>query len=207
LILRIVSLDIETTGLDPERDQILEFGAIIFDSTKNDVPLEDLQMFRRIVYRERIEGHPFAINMNSELIRAMSRVKPGALPDDMCLPDQIGHQFFVWLEGRGFVPEGRNRDGVIKIVAAGKNFGAFDMQFLKHLPSFNDYVQISHRSFDPAVLFFDPEKDDKLPALEQCLQRAGHSTSVTHQALGDAKAVIQCLRYVWTSNRSSPASL
>jgi DNA polymerase III epsilon subunit-like protein len=195
----IASLDLETTGLDAEKDQILEFGCILFD-TDSIVPANQMPYFRRGIVWERLSGHPVALDMNSELIHTLSTknytiVYDGASSDGYCEITELGSQFFDWLKR---IPFGPDAEGRIKLHLAGKNFGGFDQQFLKRVPDFNEYIRLTHRAFDPAVLFFNPAEDMQLPALEQCCVRAGLGSSITHRALGDAQAVIECLRYAWS---------
>lgn len=66
--MKYVSIDVETTGLDTQNDQILSIGAVIED-TNNIRPIEDLPKIHIIVTRERISsGSIFALNMNRDLI-------------------------------------------------------------------------------------------------------------------------------------------
>ena len=58
------SLDIETTGLNPETDQILEIAILEVDSTDFSI-LRTLHMYVR---HDRIEGSPYAIKMNSDIM-------------------------------------------------------------------------------------------------------------------------------------------
>ena len=65
--MKFVSIDIETTGIDPEIDEVLSIGAIIED-TENILPYEQLPKFHVAILHERISGSMFAIDMNKELI-------------------------------------------------------------------------------------------------------------------------------------------
>lgn len=65
--MRYVSIDIETTGLNPETCQILSIGAVIED-TNNILPLDELPTFHAAIKRDKISGDIYAINMNSNLI-------------------------------------------------------------------------------------------------------------------------------------------
>ena len=51
--LSYVSIDIETTGLDPETCQILEIGAVWDDWTK---PIDQLPVYHRLVYHKEYRG-------------------------------------------------------------------------------------------------------------------------------------------------------
>ena len=58
--MKYVSIDIETTGLDPETCQILQVGAVIED-TQNLLPLEELPKFNCIVEHPAYTGSPYAL--------------------------------------------------------------------------------------------------------------------------------------------------
>ena len=73
-----VSIDIETTGLDPNKCQTLEIGAAIDDWTQ---PIEELPLFRRVLAWEEVIGSPYAMAMNSRLLKSI-----GNKPKDPELP-------------------------------------------------------------------------------------------------------------------------
>lgn len=62
-----ISVDIETTGLDSNDDQILSIGLVIED-TNNIKPIEELPSLHIAIVREKISGGMFAINLNKQLI-------------------------------------------------------------------------------------------------------------------------------------------
>jgi len=68
--MKYISIDVETTGLDPENCQILSIGAVIED-TLNPLPFEELPKFHGVIKRENVTGSIFAINLNKDLIQAM----------------------------------------------------------------------------------------------------------------------------------------
>ena len=72
--MKYISIDIETTGLDPSTCQILSVGAIIEDSN-NIQSYEDLPKFHVAIKHDQITGSPFAINMNRELIEENASLK------------------------------------------------------------------------------------------------------------------------------------
>lgn len=84
----------------------------------------------------------------------------------------------------------------INVIAAGKNFSAFDKQFLNQLPLFNELISIKSRAIDPGTMFIDWENDERPPGLSECKRRAGiKNTELTHNAVDDAIDVIRCIRY------------
>jgi DNA polymerase III epsilon subunit-like protein len=68
--MKYISIDIETTGLDPDFNQILSIGAVIED-TLNPLPSEELPKFHAVIKRESVYGSIFALNLNKDLIQAM----------------------------------------------------------------------------------------------------------------------------------------
>ena len=98
----------------------------------------------------------------------------------------MADDFADWLKGCGW-------DGTTSLTPAGKNFASFDRQFLKRLPRFEQVVKLSHRTIDPAILFFRLD-DDKLPDSKTCYERAGLDGKVAHTAVEDALAVVRLVR-------------
>jgi hypothetical protein len=99
--------------------------------------------------------------------------------------------FAIWLHANGFKPE---VGGHTTINVAGKNFGTFDKPFLEKLPSWGSHIRIRSRIIDPSVYFVDWKKDDSLPSLNTCKQRAFIDGEVSHNALEDAIDVIKVIR-------------
>ena len=190
--MKYISIDLETTGLDPKNNQILEFGAVIED-TNNLLPLDELPTFQIYVDNgNEIVGNPFALQMNHAILKRIATYEEGYTYTD---PEHLGFHFASFLRGNGFLPED---NGKIKIQVAGKNFGAFDLQFLNNCEAFNDIVQISHRIIDPAMFYTRWHEDESIPNLTICKERAGVDGEVTHNAVEDATDVIEVLRPFYT---------
>ena len=68
-LLPYVSIDIETTGLEPETCQMLEIGAVYDDWT---LPLAELPRFRRVIRWKTVQGSPFAMSLNANLLKAIA---------------------------------------------------------------------------------------------------------------------------------------
>lgn len=182
--MRYVSIDIETTGLNPERDQILEFGAVIGD-TEKEYNINNAIKFHKIILHRRIVGDVFAINMNREIIQEIKEAyDKSELNRAFCSIQYLEENFIEWLVKNDF-------DIKEKINVAGKNFVGFDQKFLE--PYFKN-IKFSQRVLDPAVLYFDKEEDYRLPDLQTCKQRAGLNGNVSHRALGDALDVVLLLQ-------------
>ena len=181
------SIDLETTGLDPINDQILEFGCVMED-TNNIKPLNDLKSFRMFIDNGRITGGAFALQMNHEILRKIATKEKGY---NYCSPDELGRKFFDWL--KEVYPEGI-KDGRYSINVAGKNFGTFDNNFLNNNENFGKYVRIRQRIIDPGILYTKWHEDETLPNLDTCLERCNIDSTVSHNAVEDALDVISVLR-------------
>lgn len=197
--MKYVSIDIETTGLNPEKCQILQIGAIIED-TNHVVHYDDLPKFSCIVEHDEYSGQPTALSMNSWIFEILAglegKVKDAKLAyrkEHNILPvGLVARSFQMWLINNGMIPEFINEP--VKITAAGKNFGSFDKLFLQKLPNWGSSVQIRQRIIDPAVLVTDWKNDETLPNLNSCMKRLGIDGEVTHDALADAWDVIRVIR-------------
>lgn len=187
--MKYLSIDLETTGLDPENNQILEFGAVIED-TNNRLSLDELPTFHTFIDNgDLIQGNAYALQMNSEILKKIATKEDGY---NYVEPRNLGWMFHRWLMEQGFKTSEKN--SIIKITVAGKNFGAFDLQFLNNCENFNAYVKIDHRIIDPGTLCVDWVKDEHVPGLNECKARHGIDGEVTHNAVEDAIDVIKVLR-------------
>ncbi len=195
-----VSIDLETSGTDEIYCQILEFGAVI-DNWHT--PINELPRFHKyILPHDKIDGQPYiygqpyALALNHEIIRKLaieSLLHPDsedsddpAVNTEICTEEALGAHFAAWLQGHDINP--------LKVTVAGKNFGSFDRQFLKQVHGFGNHVRFRHRAIDPAVFYWRPDIDDKLPDTKTCLERAGFNGRVAHTAVEDCVSVIQLVR-------------
>lgn len=203
--MKYISIDIETTGLDPEKCQLIEFGAIIEDTSKK-LPFEELPKFNRLIFYEEIKGNPFALNMNSNIISVFSEyqsmhdkfvggkvseedMKKFVVENNITSLDNLASSFYTFLINNGF-ESGKK----IEINVAGKNFGMFDYGFIKLVPRMEEFFRFKSRVLDPAILCVDWNEDKSLPGLNDCKKRNGIEGEVTHNAVEDAWDVIQVLR-------------
>ncbi len=175
-----VSIDLETTGLDPERCQIIEMGAVVADSSMQDGPIAALPTFHTYVTQPYWTGESYALSMHSQIFRRIATKESGY---SYIEPVYLTEVFTEWLYNSGVSP---------KIVVAGKNFGAFDLPFLRKFSGMAELF--GHRFIDPAMLYFDPMLDERIPDLQTCLYRAGlGNREVSHTALEDAQDVVRVL--------------
>lgn len=210
--MKYVSIDIETTGLNPETCQILSVGLVVED-TNNPLPLEDLPKLEIGIVHENITGELFAINLNKDLlwdINAYNECTAGigrSLVSDRTgreylKEDQVATAILTFLLSNDVFAD--QEDSVSKInckshpplyfTAAGKNFAGFDLKFLERLPRWKQYFKVRSRVLDPAILFVDWTNDKDVPSLSVCKERAHLDPHVSHNAVEDALDVVSLLR-------------
>lgn len=219
--MKYISIDIETTGLDPEKNKTISVAAIIED-TENKLPFDECPKFNVAVLQNELIGSARAITINKQLISDIAdyqdaNIETRKLIDSeseykFVTEDEVAKNFYWWLDENG-LGNGLNEnggystivDGKIKPVingstrpitinVAGKNFATFDMLFLKQLPWWQKLIKIRQRVLDPAILVVDWKNDTSLPNLKQCKERTGIEGIVTHNALEDAWDVIEVMR-------------
>jgi DNA polymerase III alpha subunit (gram-positive type) len=176
--MRYLAIDIETTGLDENYCQILEIGAVVEPGGES---------FQTYIEHPYIQGDPFALNMNAQIIERIVKKQPGW---NYCAFDRA----FVALEefcykhfSDAFRPENPE-----PIILAGKNVGTFDLRFLRKLKYWKD-SRFHRRILDPMMYYL--QRDDELPPdTKTCCQRAGISLNGLHDAVSDCRTVIELIR-------------
>lgn len=183
--MRYISLDIETTGLDPERDQVLQVAMVAEDTDNLEIAVEELPSFTCLVKHERYEGGAFALAMNHELLEMLAgkgkREASAQIFDgdrDLRQPAEWEDQAMAWL---------RKRER--PLVAAGKNVSGFDLRFFH--PDLRGMFH--HRTVDPGSVFIDFSQEAPM-GLEAIKKRLGIPGGVAHDALEDARDVVRVLR-------------
>ena len=197
-----ISIDIETTGLDPQTCQILEVGAVFVDTSTD---MDNLPTFERILYHPVIYGEPFAINMNIDIIREMLDNPPDPTLDGKSRPFHVIHpsmlakQLYTWIYD--LLGDRYPTQPPITINFAGKN-PKFDLSFLKKLHDWDMRLKVHHRVLDPAILYADWSAE-ALPNLGKCLEQIGENKGVKHRALDDAYDVARLIIHHIKSTRST----
>jgi DNA polymerase III epsilon subunit-like protein len=178
--MKYVSIDLETTGLDSESCQIIEFGAVYDDLSKSFNVVR--RVFHRFVRHPVYTGEPYALAMNQKILYTLAKNEH----PEICDARRLAEEFHSWLY---------SFDMKLPIVAAGKNFAGFDKPFLGHVPGFNELVNLHHRCLDPGSMYFDPTRDEVVPSTQECLRRAGLDDTVAHTAVEDAMDVCRLIRW------------
>jgi len=187
--IRYCSIDIESTGLDVDTCDIVEFGAVIDDLSVRK-PIDELPSFHCYVLPPNGKNYtvePYAASMHPKIFR---RIAEREEPFLYVSPMKFGYRFKEWLVQNGYPVE----NDKVYINAAGKNFASFDLQFLKMKTDLLKHVRIRHKILDPGILFLEND-DEVLPGTEECLKRCGCDPNVTHTAIEDAKDVIRMIRF------------
>lgn len=227
--MKYVSIDCETSGLNPEKCQVLSIGAVVED-TNNLLPLEELPTFHCAILHNEIHGELFALNMNKDL---MSKIVEYQTAKGEAAKEAVEKKYNMifrkekdavvefWkflirskviefdLELRGHIqwdvenecsyPLIGPNTPVSHITVAGKNFATFDKLFLERLPRWKQLFKIRQRTIDPTILYTSWSTDESLPNLSTCKNRAGLGTTVTHNADEDAMDIIKLMRKQYES--------
>jgi oligoribonuclease (3'-5' exoribonuclease) len=170
--MRYLSLDVETTGLDPQQDQLLQVAMVVEDSDV-DMPVEELSSINLLVLHPRYVGNAYALGLNGSILRRISGQEPTDLQKIAIadLPAMLLQFINLNFPGQ-------------RVTVAGKNAAGFDIPFMP----FSVRERFRHRVIDPGSVFVDWSKD-MLPSLGDLTQ-----DTVAHDALEDARDVIRVLR-------------
>lgn len=175
--MKFFSIDVETTGLNIKKCQLLEVG-ICYCNT--DADFYHGSTYRSwVVHHHWIEGEPFALDMNKRIIEQIKNGE-GLLPK------------LVFKEVADFIKEHLGLNDANKpfsFTAAGKNF-QFDNEFL----IWDNGVKPRHRVLDPGSMYAR-STDEKPPDLKTCCERAGVPVDdkQTHRAAYDAMITAHCV--------------
>lgn len=187
--MKYISLDVETTGLDPKQDQILQIAMVVEDTNEPDVSVEELPYFNCYITHERYSGDAFALQLNNRILRILARVDKADAP---IYGGKFGGPPYTEEWVRYAIEFVRNHyPQAPKPILAGKNVASFDYQFLpEQLKRCFDY-----RFIDPGSIFLDFKTAQKVPSLEDIKKALGFADpKCSHNALDDARDVIRVLR-------------
>jgi len=185
--MKVLYIDIETTGLDCEKHQILELGALYDDGG----PIDSLRRLSVLINHDTICGQPYALHLNRDLLKRIANGEGVHIANAVFV-------FHAWLCS---LNESNDTFNV-----GGKNVAGFDMQFLLQWPGFqrigsvvtlhrdNRLVKFRQRTIDPAILYYQ-DGDEKTPDLQTCAQRAGFEDVVSHRAIDDCILTCKLVRH------------
>ena len=185
--MKVVSLDLETTGVDPETCQIIEIGVVV-DDLLDQKPVDQLPFFHTLVRHPLYCGQPFALQLNARIFKLLSdRDTPSMDTQEAAT---VLHEFLFNIFKKD------------KINVLGKNVATFDYRFFMRDPHLRRVADrfFRHRMIDIGTLYLTPN-DDQIPGTEECMRRAGLVPDVTHEALQDCKDCIRLMRIWWEKQK------
>lgn len=171
--MNVLTVDIETTGLDPKENQILEVYMGLFDPFKSD---KIVSFFYCLINHSMMRINKFSFETNQQLMKD-SFNGVGSSQDAAIL----GIKTFI-----STLPK--------PLVLAGKNVAGFDRPFLENF--LGNKIDAHYRAMDPAILYTTMD-DLVLPSLEECMRRAGldFDYDKQHTARYDAECVARLLHH------------
>jgi oligoribonuclease len=170
--MKYISIDLETTGLEKDRYQILSFGAIIED-TETKLPFEKVPKFHAGIIHNELIGSPFALNMNKEIIEGIvnyQSAKDQSEKDSIVektgmefyYEDEIVEEFYRWLYYNGMV---EIDPGLLmeQVITRGKNGKIYPMVNSKTKPVTINVAGKNFASFDKHFI-------ERLPRWKQLIR-------------------------------------
>lgn len=190
--LKYVSIDIETTGIDRNNDDIVEITVKI-DDLSNIKPVDELPRFHCYVVKERYSGDAWAFAQHNEIFKAIRNGHPDCKYEEVVAGwlKQFLLDNDAWIDGHTEDLHGNKSD--IIVLPAGKNFSSFDMHFLYRLPGFKGKIGFPSRHIDVGNMYLRPT-DIKPPSLTECAKRAGLDMEVNHRSDNEVDMVIHLVR-------------
>jgi oligoribonuclease len=182
--MKYLSIDIETTGLDPMVNDILEIGGLYEDSNSM-CSRQSMPTFHYYIWKENYVGNAFALAMNAKILEKIIELRKINSPL-LIHPHEVAGKLAEFLNQHYWMQEE-------KLTLAGKNVANFDLRFLERLPGWGA-VPIHRRILDPTPYYIDWIGDKCPPDMQVCKNRADLPGSVTHNALDDAWDVVCLLR-------------
>jgi oligoribonuclease (3'-5' exoribonuclease) len=174
-----LAIDIETSGLSPERNQILEIGAVL---NVLDKPIMECPTFYATVWHETIVGSLYALKLNASLIARLADGE-GKSPGD------VGTGFRSWLHNL------RAAFNIEQFHLLGKNVGSFDKPFLEASLPYWPFEWFSYRCLEVGSMYATPEGIPSQSVLARTL--TGCFPGEEHNALYDARVSLALARDKW----------
>lgn len=205
-----ISVDLETTGLDIEKSQILQIGWVIDDGVS---PLESLEKGTVFIQNEKITyGENYAIGMNAWIFQELMK-KPAERKYPTLAPQAGIFKLMTIIDKAAKLAHASDvAEGVKKpnqrVQIAGKNVSNFDWPIIlnnlkaltvsdsMHEHECNMSAQerlskVDHKFIDVGAVYFDVF--GKNPSFNEINSLIGN-TEISHDALDDAMDVVIALR-------------
>lgn len=171
----LVALDLETTGLDSQKDQILEIGALCFDSETG----EEVGTFEKLIRHDRYEGNATALAMNADLLRRLGEGEGVKLFEaEFMLHQALG----IW---------GFNTDECERPYAVGFNVAPHDLAFLKAAGI--DFFR--HRAIEVGTMLMGAQAEWQDVPVSSKQWQGFRGEQVAHTALEDCRMAKEAYMY------------
>jgi len=198
--MKVIHLDLETTGLDWNTCHIVSV-AMIADDTNNRKPLEELPTFHKLLQRHSYSGEPRALAMHRKMFEEIANSNHETR--NVIFHGTLANEMAKWLE----LLKWGNTFNI-----CGKNVAGFDFNFLasKAVPdnyfsrkgssvilhnSYYNQLTFRGRVIDIGTLYTDFDSDESVPATQDCINRSKlNIEGSNHDALGDCIISVQLLR-------------
>ena len=191
VLLPYISIDLETTGLDLERSQILQIAAV-YDDGKS--PIAELPRFNVFINEPITYAELGALVLHAKS-GLFSRIQEANKKGESKKLSQGIDDFLKFLDDHRNPREG---GGKYKVNLAGKNAGTYDIPILKNWMNyaqglyFKDLIYCS--IIDAGSIYF--RDFGRIPSLGEILKHIqAAKTEVTHDAMEDALDVVIAIRH------------
>ena len=180
----MIILDIETTGLDYFKNNILEVAMIHETFDRKPEELDNLTV--RVKW-DRVVMDCAIIEMHQTLIKQINEAAVDTKYRDSgrlyVKEEDLIPTLNKWLE---------RRDDVF---ACGKNVAGFDLPWLRYVATKwgQELFGFKHRCLDLGSVYFTPQRG--IPAMSEILKEIGVQSSGLHTAYGDALDCVKALRH------------
>lgn len=175
----VLVLDLETTGLNKQKSQVLQIGAILYNpQTQGRFTLNFYVDNGPITY-----GEPFALQMNQKILKHIAVPKESPLP---VYNIETAKMMFSQFTERCAQETNAGKP----LVVAGKNVAGFDLTILDNQGF--DLSKISHRTLDIGGMFY--KQFGYVPSISQINKLLGRPP-VSHDALEDCEDVLAAILY------------
>jgi len=199
--MKIYSIDIETTGVDPKVNNILTIGAVIADLS--DEKLEITNYFNKVFFKKQLTISSGAYKLNKTLLDWYFEHNEKYF-EDLCEKFTYIDYDYVYYENISgtlydkLILKNKNSDGKLpnNALIIGKNYDKFDREFLltalEHSPSVSPisplHRLLNQTSYDIGIACMDLSKDTKIPNTGDCLNRLQieHNPDILHHSMYDA---------------------
>ena len=157
-----LALDIETTGLNPEKCDVIEVGAFLED-TENPLPRNQLPTFHRYIWKDNYSGEPYALAMNAHIFQKILELEKVEGVDRMYKDDRtLTSSDYLWPHFRQWLfkhqhmwPPGSFLNQQPVLVVVGKNASGVDLLFFKQFPFMPKFHSLV---VDPCMMYSRPSQ-------------------------------------------------